>query len=154
MDIPQNLQHRPFYVLPYEDLDGYYAGNTDAKFISMGLSQWDNSEVSVKVLRYDDKNKKWSRQSEELPIHRAIDMALWASMVLFKGEKKALVVEKYMFHGQTRALRISPEDRSTYEERRYDDFVDHYFNKDDGIIKERLRALLDLLNDLKAKGHL
>jgi len=62
-------------MVPYERFDGSYAGNTDAKYLSLGLAQWrgpaDPDAVSAKVWRYVE--GKWSRMSEELPLHRVID---------------------------------------------------------------------------------
>lgn len=71
MDIPRNLNHKPIIAVDYEAIDE--AG--DAKFLSIGKAQWNNSDLSAKVFRYDDANKKWSRQSEELPLWRVLDLA-------------------------------------------------------------------------------
>lgn len=84
MDIPNHLSHKPIVKLEdYSQLDGRFAGKTDAEGLSIGLAQWSNSQtmdLSAKVWRYT--GEKWSRQSEELPIHRVFDLAslLCASM--------------------------------------------------------------------------
>jgi hypothetical protein len=65
------LKHKPVYLLPYRDYDGPYAGDTDCIFLSVGWAQYDPRSLSVKTLRYV--GDRWSRQSEELPLHRAID---------------------------------------------------------------------------------
>ena len=44
--------------------------------LSVGLAQWNEpgcTEISAKVWR--NTGEKWSRQSEELPLHRVIDLA-------------------------------------------------------------------------------
>ena len=49
---------------------------TDAEGLSIGLAQWNsqgNTDLSAKVWRYT--GEKWSRQSEELPLHRVLDLA-------------------------------------------------------------------------------
>ncbi|CAI6087372.1 DUF6530 family protein [Cohnella sp. JJ-181] len=78
MKIPTTLKHKPVIVSEnYENVDGRYAGKTDAKGLSLGLAQWNDRgkvEVSAKVWRYT--GEKWSRQSEELPLHRVLDLAI------------------------------------------------------------------------------
>ena len=76
MKIPTTLKHKPVIVSEnYEDVDGRYAYHTDAKGLSLGLAQWNDRgkvDISAKVWRYT--GEKWSRQSEELPLHRVLDL--------------------------------------------------------------------------------
>ena len=76
--VPTNLKHKPILVLSnYEAIDGKYAGNSDAKGLSIGLAQWNDRgsvDISAKVWRFT--GEKWSRQSEELPLHRVLDLAI------------------------------------------------------------------------------
>jgi len=76
--IPKTLKHKPVIVSEdYENIDGRKAYNTDAKGLSLGLAQWNDRgklDVSAKVWRYT--GEKWSRQSEELPMHRVLDLAI------------------------------------------------------------------------------
>lgn len=78
MKIPTTLKHKPVIVAEnYENIDGRFAYNTDAKGLSLGLAQWNDRgkvDISAKVWRYT--GEKWSRQSEELPIHRVLDLAI------------------------------------------------------------------------------
>lgn len=78
MKIPINLKHKPVFVIEdYDRIDGQYAPDTDAKGLSLGIAQWsDRGRVysSAKVWRYT--GEKWSRQSEELPLIRTLDLAL------------------------------------------------------------------------------
>ncbi len=75
MKAPDNLKHKPIISVDnYDQIDGIYAGNSDAKALSIGFSQYDKSEISVKVFR--NPNGKWSRQSEELPLHRNLDLTI------------------------------------------------------------------------------
>ncbi len=89
-EIPTHLSHKPIVKLEgYSQFDGRFAGNTDAAGLSIGLAQWSDSEnmdLSAKVWRYT--GEKWSRQSEELPIHRVFDLAslLCASMSYAQNE--------------------------------------------------------------------
>lgn len=75
--IPDHLSHTPIVKLEnYETVDGKYKNDSDAKGFSIGIAQWDKSEnrkqLSAKVFRYDE---QWSPQSEELPLHRVLDLA-------------------------------------------------------------------------------
>ncbi len=78
MKIPTTLKHKPVVVSEnYENVDGRYAYNSDAKGLSLGLAQWNDRgkvEISGKVWRHT--GEKWSRQSEELPLHRILDLAI------------------------------------------------------------------------------
>src|SRR5690554_3397927 len=78
MKIPTTLKHKPVIVSEnYENVDGRYSYNTDAKGLSLGLAQWNDRgkvEISAKVWRHT--GEKWSRQSEELPLHRVLDLAI------------------------------------------------------------------------------
>lgn len=78
MKIPTTLKHKPVIVSEnYENIDGHRAYNSDTKGLSLGLAQWNDRgkvEISAKVWRYT--GEKWSRQSEELPLHRVIDLAI------------------------------------------------------------------------------
>lgn len=50
---------------------------TDAQGLSLGLAQWNDRgtvDISAKVWRHT--GQKWSRQSEELPLHRVLDLAI------------------------------------------------------------------------------
>ena len=58
-------------------IDGRTAGGSDAQGLSLGLAQWNDRgrvDISAKVWRYT--GEKWSRQSEELPLHRVLDLAI------------------------------------------------------------------------------
>ena len=78
MKIPKTLKHKPVIVTEdYENIDGRKAYSTDAKGLSLGLAQWNDRgklDISAKVWRYT--GEKWSRQSEELPMHRVLDLAI------------------------------------------------------------------------------
>ena len=78
MEIPTTLKHKPVIVSEnYENIDGRSAYHTDAKGLSLGLAQWNDRgkvDISAKVWRHT--GEKWSRQSEELPLHRVLDLAI------------------------------------------------------------------------------
>lgn len=78
MKIPTTLKHKPVVTVEnYERVDGRSAYHSDAKGLSLGLAQWNDRgrvDISAKVWRYT--GEKWSRQSEELPLHRVLDLAI------------------------------------------------------------------------------
>jgi hypothetical protein len=78
MNIPTTLKHKPVIVSEnYGNVDGHYAYQTDAQGLSLGLAQWNDRgkvDISAKVWRHT--GGKWSRQSEELPLHRVLDLAI------------------------------------------------------------------------------
>ena len=80
MEIPTNLKHKPVITVEnYSQIDGRNAYDTDAQGLSLGLAQWNERgrvDISAKVWRHT--GGKWSRQSEELPLHRVLDLAILA----------------------------------------------------------------------------
>ncbi len=76
--VPLHLKHRPILALEnYESSDGNKAGESEAKGLSIGLAQWNaegHHEVSAKIWRHT--GEKWSRQSEEMPLHRVVDLTI------------------------------------------------------------------------------
>lgn len=78
MKIPTTLKHKPVIVSQnYEHIDGQYAYDSDAKGLSLGLAQWnDRGKVNISAKVWRHTGGKWSRQSEELPLHRLIDLTI------------------------------------------------------------------------------
>lgn len=93
MKIPVHLKHKPIIAVEnYNRIDGPYdADETDAMGISVGIAQWNAAgltDLSAKVWR--NTGEKWSRQSEELPLHRAIDLATLVCIALKYSENGSL----------------------------------------------------------------
>lgn len=127
MNVPEHLQHKPIIgVNDYDKMDGKYAPNSDAKALSIGHAQYDEDEISAKVFRHTGKN--WSRQSEELPIHRMLDLAILiiASMQPIPSGKKTFLNEKII-------------DSSSHQELR------DYYKANNKILEPRLDELRKLL---------
>ena len=75
MESPKNLHHKPIMsVNDYDKIDAFNTNNTDVVALSIGRAQYDIQQISLKVWRHSD--EKWSRQSEELPIHRNLDLSI------------------------------------------------------------------------------
>jgi hypothetical protein len=78
MKIPTTLKHKPVITCEnYGNIDGRGAYDSETQGLSLGLAQWNDRgkiDISAKVWRYT--GEKWSRQSEELPLHRVLDLAI------------------------------------------------------------------------------
>lgn len=70
---PENLKHKPVLTVDYINNDSN-AHNT--QFLSLGNASWDpEGDFSAKVWRKGDSGR-WSRQGEELPLWRVLDLAI------------------------------------------------------------------------------
>jgi len=71
---PHWLSHKPVVSVDYKK-QCKYAG--DAHFLTLGRSTWDKDSYSAKIWRWVDskKGEMWSRQSEEIPLWRLLDLA-------------------------------------------------------------------------------
>jgi len=75
MKVPEHLSHKPIIAVnDYDKIDAIYANDTDVRALSIGQAQYDEDELSVKIWRHT--GNKWSRQSEEMPLHRALDLSI------------------------------------------------------------------------------
>ena len=149
--LPDHLAHKPAYALPYEKFDGHFADETskktDIRYISVGNAQYDPDQVSIKTMRYVG---KWTRQAEELPLHRLIDMTTFLAMVLFRAKDGELEVPAGTFHNQEHAIFITRELRNYGEVASYNAYLKQYLP----LHKERLNALYDVLSELKSEGKI
>jgi len=161
MKIPTTLKHKPVIVSEnYENVDGRNAFNSDAKGLSLGLAQWNDRgkvDISAKVWRYT--GEKWSRQSEELPLHRVLDLTILILRAqLYFGE--AYRYEKLYDAENTVIDRVGMQgDAMTVEVCTGNEKIDEDIQlfrqalSDDGeIIGERLRILSRLLNEMGYGG--
>ncbi|SMF89063.1 hypothetical protein SAMN05661091_4505 [Paenibacillus uliginis N3/975] len=78
MKIPASTNHKPVIISEnYGDVDGRFANNTDVKALSLGLTQWNGegmANVAAKIWRNTE--EQGSGQSEEIPIHRILDLSI------------------------------------------------------------------------------
>lgn len=158
MKIPTELKHKPVIISEnYDLIDGRYINNSDAKGLSLGLAQWNergNLDISAKIWRYT--GEKWSRQSEEMPLHRVIDLAILICRTrLFFIERYRKNERDYPSYPlidriglQGGAMNISicnDNDQIENDIKLFDDSL----HKDDEIISERLNTLYELLKKIK-----
>ncbi|RYF41287.1 MAG: hypothetical protein EOO38_20870 [Cytophagaceae bacterium] len=150
--VPNHLDHKPVFAVPYEKFDGHFADDeknpTDIRYISVGNAQYDGDQVSVKTMRRTE--GRWSRQAEELPLHRLIDMTTFLAMVLFQAKDGELEIPAGTFHNQDDTLHVQQEGRRLGELATYEAYLQQHLP----LHKERLAALYDVLTELKADGKI
>lgn len=161
MKIPVTLKHKPVIVSEnYASVDGRMAYHTDAQGLSLGLAQWNDRgkvDISAKVWRYT--GEKWSRQSEELPLHRVLDLSILICRAL-KHFREAYRFPKLYQEDQPRLDRIPLQgDAMTVEVCLDNPLIDEdiqlfaqALGKDDELLSERLHLLADLLTEM-GYGH-
>jgi hypothetical protein len=158
VDIPTSLKHKPVVVVPnYENLDGRYASNTDAKGLSLGLAQWNDRgkvDISAKVWRHT--GEKWSRQSEELPLHRVLDLAILVCRAK-KHFREAYRdgrlydpadprIDRVPLQGDAMTVEVCTSNALIEEDIQ---LFDQCLRTDDELISERLSALAGLLREME-----
>ncbi|WP_345122619.1 DUF6530 family protein [Hymenobacter antarcticus] len=83
MTVPTHLQHQPIVAVDDYHLNDavYPAQTTDARALSIGRAQFDPHDFTAKVFR-ETATGRWSRQSEEVPLHRVLDLAILLATVV------------------------------------------------------------------------
>ena len=157
MKIPTTLKHKPVVVCEnYENVDGKYAYQSDAKGISLGLAQWNDRgkiDISAKVWRYT--GEKWSRQSEELPLHRVIDLAILVckSMHYFQDAYRHEnlydpgnpVIDRVGLQGDAMTVTVCTENEKINEDIK---LFNQALSQDGELLGERLRTLSRILKEM------
>ncbi len=158
MKIPVTLKHKPVITVEdYENIDGRMAYKTDAKGLSLGLAQWNDRgkvDISAKVWRYT--GEKWSRQSEELPFHRVLDLAILISksMKYFREESYKYnnlydesnpKLERVGLQGDAMTVSVCTENPMIDNDIKM--FLD-VLGEDSELLGERLRTLSAVLREM------
>lgn len=157
MRIPTTLKHKPVIVSEnYEQIDGRYAYHSDAKGLSLGLAQWNDRgkvDISAKVWRHT--GGKWSRQSEELPLHRVIDLAILVCRAklhfqdAYQYEKlydpENPVIDRVGLQGDAMTVSVSEENEHIDEDIK---LFNQVLSEDGEMLGERLRTLSRMLKEM------
>lgn len=154
MKIPMELKHKPVFVCSdYERIDGRKAYDSDAKGLTLGLAQWNDRgkvDISAKVWRYT--GEKWSRQSEELPLHRVIDLA-----ILICRAKQYLneeyhapagvdgIIDRVGLQGDAMTVALALENPMLEEDKK---LFFETLSKDDEMLSQRLNVLANMLREM------
>jgi len=155
--IPTSLKHKPVIISEsYENVDGRYAYNSDAKGLSLGLAQWNDRgkvDISAKVWRYT--GEKWSRQSEELPLHRVLDLAILILRAkqhfreayryehLYEADRP--VIDRIGLQGDAMTVAVCTENEKINEDIK---LFSQVLSADDEILGERLFTLARILKEM------
>ena len=157
MKIPTTLKHKPVIVSEnYENVDGRYAYNSDAKGLSLGLAQWNDRgkvDISAKVWRHT--GEKWSRQSEELPFHRVLDLAILVCRAklhfqdAYRYEKlydaENPVIDRVGLQGDAMTVAVCTDNEKIGEDIK---LFNQALSDDGELIGERLRTLSRILKEM------
>lgn len=157
MKIPTTLKHKPVIISEnYENVDGRYAYNSDAKGLSLGLAQWNDRgkvDISAKVWRYT--GEKWSRQSEELPLHRVLDLAILVcrTELYFREayrypklyDDKNPVIDRVGLQGDAMTVSVCVDNEKIDEDIK---LFRQALSNDDELIGERLKTLSGILKEM------
>jgi hypothetical protein len=157
MKIPTTLKHKPVIVCEnYENVDGRHAYNSEAKGLSLGLAQWNDRgkvDISAKVWRYT--GEKWSRQSEEMPPHRVLDLAILVCRAkqhfqeAYQYEKlydtAKPVIDRIGLQGDAMTLAVCTENEKINEDIA---LFRQALSNDDEILGERLIILARILKEM------
>ncbi|NLL47496.1 MAG: hypothetical protein GX249_02835 [Firmicutes bacterium] len=157
MKIPTTLKHKPVIVSEdYSNVDGRQAYESDAKGLSLGLAQWNERgkvDISAKVWRHT--GERWSRQSEELPLHRVLDLAiLICRSKQFMDEAYRLddlydpanpLLDRIGLQGDAMSVAVCTDNEMIKEDLK---LFQQALADDGELIGERLRTLARLLKEM------
>lgn len=157
MKIPTNLKHKPVVVTEdYDNIDGRFAHCSDAQGLSLGLAQWNDRgkvDISAKVWRHT--GDKWSRQSEEMPLHRVLDLAIFicrAKQYFAEAYRHAKlydeenpVIDRVGLQGDAMTMQICTDNEMIDEDIQ---LFANALSKDDELLSERLARLSDILKEM------
>jgi Family of unknown function (DUF6530) len=142
LEFPDQILHTPVYVVPYFAHDPGQEGNTDAQFLSVGWSQWDDEEPAAKVVRHS--GQRWSRQSEELPLGRLVDLVILTALAFGKG-RDFVQIDGGVFESQVDPIAVahgSKRDRIALVEQL----------KSDKTLRRRFQKLYSILQEIDSEG--
>nr|WP_330384429.1 DUF6530 family protein [Christensenella timonensis] len=157
MKIPTTLKHKPVIVAEdYSNIDGRLAYHTDAKGLSLGLAQWSERgslDISAKIWRYT--GEKWSRQSEEMPLHRVLDLAIFlaSAMKYFREayrypklyDPENPQIERVGIQGDAMTVRVCTDNEKIDGDI---ELFSQVLSQDSELLGERLAILARVLRDM------
>jgi hypothetical protein len=157
MKIPTTLKHKPVIVSEnYERINGRHAESSDAKGLSLGLAQWNDRgkvDISAKVWRYT--GEKWSRQSEELPLHRVLDLAILISRSILHFREAYRyehlydpnnpTIDRIGLQGDALTVAVCTDNEKINEDMK---LFSQALSEDDELLGERLRTLSSILKEM------
>ncbi|UUZ84884.1 DUF6530 family protein [Paenibacillus sp. P26] len=157
MKPPAAFNHNAVVVSEnYERIDGRFARRSAAISLSLGLTRRDErgkADVSAKV--WGSGGEPWSGPSEELPLHRILDLSLLIcrSLAHFREAYKyehlydpqRPVIDRIGLQGNAMTVAINTDNVGIHEDLK---LFSQALNDNDELIGERLRALSKILKDM------
>lgn len=157
MNIPTTLKHKPVIVAEnYGNIDGRYAYKTDVQGLSLGLAQWNDRgkmDISAKIWRYT--GEKWSRQSEEMPLHRVLDLAIFLCKSeqyfreAYRYEKlydpENTVIDRVGIQGDAMTVKVCTDNELIDEDIK---IVQQALSNDSELLGERFAMLSRILKEM------
>ena len=154
MKVPVHLKHKPVFVCEnYAAIDGRYVPDSDAAGLSLGLAQWNDRgrvDISAKIWRHT--GGKWSRQSEELPLSRVLDLAIlicqakqYLAEEYHTGQPEDGIVDHIDLQGARADVALCLHNPMLEQDKQL--FSDALI-QEDGRLSERLHLLSNLLQDM------
>ncbi|MGI6679135.1 MAG: DUF6530 family protein [Dehalobacterium sp.] len=157
MKIPTTLKHKPVIVAEnYENVDGRSAYHSDTKGLSLGLAQWNDRgkvDISAKIWRHT--GDKWSRQSEEMPLHRVLDLAIFLCrgrmyfQDAYRYEKlydpEQPIIDRIGLQGDAMTVAVCTENEKIDEDIQ---LFSQALNNDDELLGERFSTLARILKEM------
>ncbi|GED24686.1 hypothetical protein BAG01nite_07880 [Brevibacillus agri] len=157
MKLPTTSQHKPVVVSEnYDRVDGRSARNTDVKALSLGLAaKNDTGKAAIAAKAWKSTGEAWSTESEELPLHRILDLSLLVCRTLnhfreayryehFYDPQKP-VIDRIALQGDALNVAICTDNDTLHDDIKQ---FSRVLSEDDELIGERLRALARLLKDM------
>lgn len=153
MKIPTELKHKPVIVSEeYDKIDGRKQ-DSEAKGLSLGLAQWNERgklDISAKIWRHT--GGKWSRQSEEMPLHRVLDLAILICRTrLFflerykKDKSEYRLPDRIGLQGGAMNVALAEENPQIDGDT---ELFDEALRRDDELLSERMKVLHALLEKI------
>ena len=129
---PFGLHHKPIYSCDYKKI----VPGSDLEYITVGRAQWNNKlAASVKSFR-KDRNGRWARMSEEIPIDRLPEMTMMllsAIDAIQKNRDNKEVIPKYL------------NESFVTDER---EFLDDQFYQNRESLRKSLSEIKRLINEI------
>lgn len=131
--LPTWLEHSPILACDYQELNRTVLQKDydDPRFISVGRAQYDPDNLSVKIFRHG--GKRWSRQSEEVPIQRLPFMMAMMLNAIYRVQHR----DQKRFKSDLDECLVRPEDL---------DFMGECFGEYKELISKGLKEVKDLVN--------
>lgn len=153
MKIPTELKHKPVIVSEeYDKIDGRNR-DSEAKGLSLGLAQWNERgklDISAKIWRHT--GGKWSRQSEEMPLHRVLDLAILICRTrLFfleryrKNKSEYPLPDRIGLQGGAMNVALATDNPQIAGDT---ELFEEALRRDDELLSERMSVLFGLLQNI------